>query len=114
MKIGICGAGVGGLATAYGLMSLGHEVDIFEKAPELRTTGAGFNLWPNAGRAIHGLGLRDQYEKISVKLDRYLELDNEGKELFQPTPVNGPKNMAPQRWVYIVLSLPKCWLMRLD
>ena len=82
MKIGICGAGVGGLATAFGLLSLGHEVDIFERAPDIRTTGAGFNLWPNAGRAIHGLGLRDQYEEISVQLDRYIELDTEGKELF--------------------------------
>ena len=33
MRIGICGAGVGGLATAYGLMSLGYEVDIFEEPP---------------------------------------------------------------------------------
>ena len=82
MKIGICGAGVGGLATAFGLLSLGHEVDIFERAPDIRTTGAGFNLWPNAGRAIHGLGLRDQYEEISVQLDRYIELDTEGQELF--------------------------------
>ena len=94
MRIGICGAGVGGLATAYGLMSLGYEVDIFERASELRTTGAGFNLWPNAGRAIHGLGLRDQYEKISVKLDRYIELDSEGKGYFQLTQVIGRKNMA--------------------
>lgn len=101
MKIGICGAGVGGLATAYGLMSLGHEVDIFEKASELRTTGAGFNLWPNAGRAIHGLGLRDQYEKISVKLDRYLELDNEGKELFSTDTSDWPQKYgAPAVGLY--------------
>ena len=82
MRIGICGAGVGGLSTAVGLLSLGHEVVVFERAPDIRTTGAGFNLWPNAGRAIHGLGLRKQYEDISVNLDRYIELDTEGVELF--------------------------------
>ena len=52
MKIGICGAGVGGLSTAVGLLSLGHDVIVFERSPDLRTTGAGFNIWPNAGRAI--------------------------------------------------------------
>ena len=46
MRIGICGAGVGGFSTAVGLLSLGHEVVVFERAPDIRTTGAGFNLWP--------------------------------------------------------------------
>ena len=82
MKIGICGAGVGGLSAAIGLSSLGHDVDIFERAPDIRTTGAGFNLWPNAGRAIYGLGLREPFDEIAVNLDRYIELDTEGKELF--------------------------------
>jgi FAD-dependent urate hydroxylase len=81
MKIGICGAGVGGLSAAIGLLSLGYEVDVFEKAPDIRTTGTGFNLWPNAGRAIYGLGLREQFDEIAVTLDRYIELDLEGKEL---------------------------------
>ena len=82
MRIGICGAGVGGLSAAIGLLSLGYEVDVFESAPDIRTTGAGFNLWPNAARAIYGLGLREQYDAIAVNLDRYLELDPEGNQLF--------------------------------
>ncbi len=81
MRVGICGAGVGGLSTAVGFLSLGYQVDIFERSPDLRTTGAGFNIWPNAGRAIYGLGLREQYDAIAVTLDRYLELDPEGKQL---------------------------------
>ena len=82
MKVGICGAGVGGLSVAIGFLSLGHEVNIFERAPDIRTTGAGFNLWPNAARAIYGLGLRERYDELAVKLDRYIELDSEGRELF--------------------------------
>ncbi|MEC8776694.1 MAG: NAD(P)-binding protein, partial [Pseudomonadota bacterium] len=35
MRIGICGAGVGGLSTAVGLLSLGHEVVVFERAPDI-------------------------------------------------------------------------------
>jgi len=91
MKIGICGGGVGGLSTAIGLLSLGHEVDVFERAPDIRTTGAGFNLWPNAGRAIYGLGLEEQYRDISVQLDRYIELDTEGNELFSTDTSHWPE-----------------------
>ena len=82
MKIGICGGGVGGLSAAIGLLSLGYEVDVFERAPDTRMTGAVFNLWPHAGRAIYGLGLEEHYREISVQLDRYIELDTEGNELF--------------------------------
>lgn len=91
MKIGICGAGVGGLSAAIGFLSLGYEVDIFERAPDIRTTGAGFNLWPNAARAIYGLGLRERYDELAVKLDRYIELDPEGKELFSTDTSNWPE-----------------------
>ncbi len=83
MKVLICGAGVGGLSAAIGLVGLGHDVEVFERSPELRTTGAGLNLWPNAGRAIYSLGLRKQYDDICVKLDRYLNYDHEGKLLFE-------------------------------
>lgn len=91
MRIGICGAGVGGLSAAIGLLSLGYEVNVFERAPDIRATGTGFNLWPNAGRAIYGLGLREQYHEISVQLDRYIELDTEGKELFSTDTSNWSK-----------------------
>ena len=109
MRIGICGAGVGGLSTAAGLLSLGYEVDVFEKAPDIRTTGAGFNLWPNAGRAINGLGLGEQYREISVQLDRYIELDTEGKELFSTDTSHWPEKYgAPAVGLYrpeLALSL---------
>ncbi|MFT5509324.1 MAG: FAD-dependent urate hydroxylase [Hyphomicrobiaceae bacterium] len=101
MKIGICGAGVGGLSAAIGLLSLGYEVDVFERAPDVRETGAGFNLWPNAGRAIYGLGLREQYNEIAVKLDRYIELDPEGKQLFSTDTSNWPEKYgAPAVGLY--------------
>ena len=101
MRIGICGAGVGGLSAAIGLLSLGYEVDVFERAPDIRTTGTGFNLWPNAGRAIYGLGLREQYNEIAVKLDRYIELDPEGEQLFSTDTSNwGEKYGAPAVGLY--------------
>jgi 2-polyprenyl-6-methoxyphenol hydroxylase-like FAD-dependent oxidoreductase len=83
MRIGICGGGIGGLSAAIGLVSLGHDVEVFERAPELRATGAGLNLWPNAGRALYGLGLRAPYDAISVQLNRYLGYDPDGTLLFE-------------------------------
>ncbi len=101
MKVLICGAGVGGLAAAIGFTRLGHDVTVFERASELRSTGTGLNLWPNSGRAIYGLGLREQYDAISVKLDSYLNYDAEGKLLFKNDTSKWPQTYgAPAVGVY--------------
>jgi len=101
MRVGICGGGIGGLSTAIGLVSLGFDVEVFEQAPLLRATGAGLNLWPNAGRALYGLGLRQQYDAISVKLDRYLGYSPDGELLFKKDASDWPtKYGAPSVGVY--------------
>ncbi len=101
MRIGVCGGGIGGLATAIGLGSLGHDVQIFERSPNLRATGAGLNLWPNASRALYALGLRDAYDAIAVKLDRYLGYDPEGNLLFKKDTSDWPKKFgAPSVGIY--------------
>ncbi|TCT02191.1 FAD-dependent monooxygenase [Aquabacter spiritensis] len=101
MRVGICGGGLGGLSAAIGLASLGFDVEVFEKSPTLRATGAGLNLWPNAGRALYGLGLRAQYDAISVKLDRYLGYSSDGTPLFNNDTSNWPETYgAPSVGVY--------------
>ncbi len=101
MRVGICGGGLGGISAAIGLASLGHDVEVFEKSPTLRATGAGLNLWPNAGRAIYALGLREQYDAISVKLDRYLGYSAEGNLLFNKDTSAWPQTYgAPSVGVY--------------
>lgn len=101
MRIGICGGGIGGLSAAIGLASLGFDTQVFERAPVLRATGAGLNLWPNANRALYGLGLREQIESTSVQLNRYLGYDPEGKELFRVDTSAWPtKYGAPSIGVY--------------
>jgi 2-polyprenyl-6-methoxyphenol hydroxylase-like FAD-dependent oxidoreductase len=101
MRVGICGGGIGGLAAAIGLVSLGHDVEVFERSPDLRATGAGLNLWPNAVRALYGLGLREPYDRIAVKLDRYLGYAPDGKLLFEKDTSGWPaKYGAPSTGVY--------------
>lgn len=56
LKIGIIGAGVGGLAAANALRALGHQVEVFEQSRQFLRVGADINLTPNAVRALDGLG----------------------------------------------------------
>jgi 2-polyprenyl-6-methoxyphenol hydroxylase-like FAD-dependent oxidoreductase len=55
--IGIVGAGIGGVAAGVALMRAGFSVRIFEKAGELRESGAGVSLWPNGTMILSRLGL---------------------------------------------------------
>ena len=59
MRYCVIGAGIGGLSAGIALQRAGHEVQIFERAPELAPVGAGITLWPNALRALEDLDLRE-------------------------------------------------------
>jgi 2-polyprenyl-6-methoxyphenol hydroxylase-like FAD-dependent oxidoreductase len=58
----IVGGGIGGLTTAIALKRTGREVLVLERAPELWEIGAGISLWPNAVKALRGLGIGDEVE----------------------------------------------------
>jgi len=62
----IVGGGIGGLATAIALSRAGVEVQVFERAPEIREVGAGISLWANAIRALDRLGVRAAIDRASV------------------------------------------------
>ncbi|MES2259822.1 MAG: FAD-dependent monooxygenase [Pseudomonadota bacterium] len=56
LKIGIIGAGIGGLSAAIALRRAGHDVIVFEQSKQFLRVGADINLTPNAVRALDGLG----------------------------------------------------------
>ena len=56
LKIGIVGAGIGGLAAANALRAAGHEAEVYEQSKQFLRVGADINLTPNAVRALDGLG----------------------------------------------------------
>lgn len=56
LRIGIVGAGIGGLAAANALHRDGHDVTVFERSRQFLRVGADINLTPNAVRALDGLG----------------------------------------------------------
>ncbi|NBE94415.1 MULTISPECIES: FAD-dependent oxidoreductase [unclassified Nonomuraea] len=55
MRVIVVGAGVAGLAVARGLLNAGHEVEVYEEAPELRTAGGSVSLWPAATAILREL-----------------------------------------------------------
>ncbi|WP_414042372.1 FAD-dependent monooxygenase [Macrococcus sp. EM39E] len=63
MRIGIIGAGIGGLTAAIALKSTGHEVDIFEKRHVLKQPGVGLGVGGNAIRALKQFGLDESIRK---------------------------------------------------
>lgn len=66
-RVGIVGAGIGGLTAALLLLRAGFDVRVFEQAPALREAGAGVQLSPNASRILHRLGLADDLAGAGVK-----------------------------------------------
>jgi 2-polyprenyl-6-methoxyphenol hydroxylase-like FAD-dependent oxidoreductase len=66
MKILIAGAGIGGCALGWALQRKGFEVQIFERADEIKEVGAGLSLWSNATRILKLLDLDNVVENLSI------------------------------------------------
>ncbi|GAB2657701.1 3-hydroxybenzoate 6-hydroxylase [Nocardia goodfellowii] len=60
------GGGIGGLATALGLLKSGKKVVVLEQAAEFGEIGAGLQLGPNATRILDSWGLLEQVTAIGV------------------------------------------------
>ena len=67
MRIIVIGGGIGVLATAIALSKVGVDVEVYERAPELREVGAGIALSSNALRALDVLGMANDLQSVSVE-----------------------------------------------
>lgn len=65
MRVGIIGAGIGGLCAAVGLHRAGAEVTVFEQAPSVRAGGSGISVFGNGLRALDAIGVGDAFREIS-------------------------------------------------
>lgn len=54
MKIGIVGAGIGGLTVAALLQEQGHEIQVFEKKARIEDIGAGIGIGDNVIKKFRG------------------------------------------------------------
>jgi salicylate hydroxylase len=67
LRIGIIGAGIGGLSAAVALHQAGFDANVYEQAPELTEVGGGINMGPNAVRVLRRLGLGSRLDHDGVR-----------------------------------------------
>lgn len=65
-KVVIVGAGIGGLAVAAGLKRSGFDVEIFERASEIRSVGSGLSLMANALTALADIGIKPDFKDARI------------------------------------------------
>ena len=79
MKVAINGAGIAGTALAYWLSNMGHEVQVFERAPALRTGGYVLNLWGVGYDAVERMGLLPSLLELQYQPDELRMVDSKGR-----------------------------------
>ena len=65
LNVVIAGAGMGGLSAAIALRQAGHNVHLYERAPELAPIGAAISIWPNGMKVLHALGVGQAVEAVA-------------------------------------------------
>jgi 2-polyprenyl-6-methoxyphenol hydroxylase-like FAD-dependent oxidoreductase len=78
----IAGAGIGGLTAASFLLQAGHDVELYEQAPQLEEVGAGIQISANAMHALRTLGLESAITAAGVRPAAYVfRLHDSGEEI---------------------------------
>ncbi|OQO95097.1 hypothetical protein B1813_03330 [Saccharomonospora piscinae] len=67
MRVVIIGAGFGGMAAAIWLAEAGHEIELYEQAPRVRTSGNGVLLLPNGTGLLRELGV--ELDGLGARMD---------------------------------------------
>jgi len=82
-RAAIIGGGIGGLTTAIALRKIGFEVDVYERAPELKEVGSGMSLWPNAVRSLNEIdpNILSRLQARGRSLRRLLMKDANGERI---------------------------------
>lgn len=78
----VVGAGIAGLAAAIALRRAGYDVEVHERAPELRAVGAALSLWSNAMAGLRRLGAANAIEARAEPIARMLLATRSGSALI--------------------------------
>ncbi|KAI1858294.1 uncharacterized protein JN550_012825 [Neoarthrinium moseri] len=74
LKVGIVGAGIGGLAAAMTLLADGHDVEIFERSESNDEYGAAISTPPNSTRILRYYGF-DFVRSRATLAQKYVNID---------------------------------------
>ncbi|MFC4122692.1 FAD-dependent oxidoreductase [Nonomuraea zeae] len=106
MRVIIVGAGVAGLALARGLLMAGHEVEVYEESPELRTAGGSVSLWPGSTAILKELKV--DYTGIGRRLETLESWAGDGRRLLTMD-----LTVAERRYGHPVVHLARSELVKL-
>jgi 6-hydroxynicotinate 3-monooxygenase len=87
LKVGIIGAGIGGLTAAACLRRVGIEVTIYEQARAFTRLGAGIQQSPNSVRVLFALGLEAQLRAAAFQPEVNLSRDHDIGALTNSLPL---------------------------
>lgn len=88
-KAEIAGAGIGGLACAAALALRGWQVVVHERAPDLRTFGAGIYIWSNGLRVLDALGAHAA-ATAGAHVGPVMEMRDHRNAVTEVIPINRP------------------------
>jgi hypothetical protein len=118
LRIGIVGAGIGGLTLALALRQRGLTADVYEQASELREIGAAVSLTANGSRELERLGCLDAIVALSAEPTEFVwrgcEMTVGWRRSLLPTA--GPTKVASVR-PFVTFTVPTssvCWEVPTD
>lgn len=82
-RIGVVGLGVGGCTVSQLLAAAGHDVAVFERAPQVGPIGAGILLQPSGQLVLQRMGLLDRVTALGEPIEQLHALTQTGRTLMQ-------------------------------
>jgi 5-methylphenazine-1-carboxylate 1-monooxygenase len=83
MKVGIVGAGIGGLSLALMLHERGIAAQLWESTSELRPLGVGINLLPHAVKELSELGLLAELARLGIATSSLAYYNKHGQLIWR-------------------------------
>lgn len=77
----VIGAGIGGLTCAVALRRVGIDVEVYERATELRAAGSALSVMSNAVTALATLGIDLGLEKRGQSVESFTVMDRRGRRI---------------------------------
>ncbi|MFJ4693896.1 FAD-dependent monooxygenase [Streptomyces sp. NPDC088766] len=77
----VIGAGIGGLTCAVALRRVGIDVEVYERATELRAAGSALSVMSNAVTALTTLGIDLHLDKRGQVVESFTVMDRRGRRI---------------------------------